>query len=220
MVRLLPVDPQRPDPGALDDVRRCLLGHGLIAFPTESYYGIGALVTSASAVERLFAVKRRAADQPVPVVVADRHQVAMVIETIPPLADRLMERFWPGPLTLVMQARGTVPNQLTGGTGRLGVRQPGMSLPALVAAAVGGPITATSANRSGTPPATTAEMVRASLGDELDLILDGGTTPGGLPSTVLDVTVDPPRLVRAGRISEEQLNVICGRVRRAEKTEL
>jgi L-threonylcarbamoyladenylate synthase len=213
--KLLPVDPQRPDPAALDDARRCLLTHGLIAFPTESYYGLGALVASAAAVERLFAVKRRPVGQPVPVVVADRRQVAMVIETIPPLAEQLMARFWPGPLTIVMRARATVPGQLTGGTGRLGVRQPGLPLPALVAAAAGGPITATSANRSGAPPATTAGMVRASVGDEIDLILDGGTTPGGLPSTVLDVTVDPPLLVRKGRITEEQLREMCGRFQRA-----
>jgi L-threonylcarbamoyladenylate synthase len=212
---VLPVDPQRPDPGALDEARRRLLNDGLIAFPTESYYGLGALATSAAAVERVCAVKRRPAGQPVPVVVADRRQVAMVIESIPPLAALLMTRFWPGPLTIVMQARATVPMQLTGGTGRLGVRQPGLSLPALVAEAAGGPITATSANRSGEPPATTAEMVRVSFGDDVDLILDGGATPGGLPSTVLDVTVDPPLLVRAGRISEEQLRVICGRVQRA-----
>lgn len=214
MVHLLSVDPQRPDPSALDDARRCLLNDGLIAFPTESYYGLGALVASAAAVDRLFAVKRRPVDQPVPVVVADRRQVAMVIDTIPPLAERLMARFWPGPLTIVMRARATVPGQLTGGTGRLGVRQPGLPLPALVAAAAG-PITATSANRSGAPPATTADMVRASVGDGIDLILDGGTTPGGLSSTVLDVTVDPPRLIRAGRITEEQLRGICGRLQRA-----
>jgi L-threonylcarbamoyladenylate synthase len=214
VVHLLSVDPQRPDPSALDDARRCLLNDGLIAFPTESYYGLGALVASAAAVDRLFAVKRRPVDQPVPVVVADRRQVAMVIDTIPPLAERLMARFWPGPLTIVMRARATVPGQLTGGTGRLGVRQPGLPLPALVAAAAG-PITATSANRSGAPPATTADMVRASVGDGIDLILDGGTTPGGLSSTVLDVTVDPPRLIRAGRITEEQLRGICGRLQRA-----
>jgi len=208
--RLLPVDPHHPDPRALDEARRCLLDNGLIAFPTESYYGLGVLVTLPAAVTRLFAVKRRSADQPVPVVVADRRQAALVVDPIPPLAERLMTRFWPGPLTIVMQARAIVPALLTGGTGRLGVRQPGLPLPALLAAAVGGPITATSANRSGAPPATTADMVRAALGDEIDLILDGGPTPGGLPSTVLDVTVEPPRLIRAGRIAGEQLRAVCG----------
>jgi len=214
IARLLPVDPQHPDSGALDEARRCLLDDGLIAFPTESFYGLGVPAASAAAVERLFALKRRPADQPVPVIVADRRQVATVIETIPPLAEELMAHFWPGPLTIVMQARAVLPPRLTGGTGRLGVRLPGLPLPALVAAAAG-PMTATSANRSGDPPATTAMMVRASLGDELDLILDGGATPGGLPSTVLDVTVEPPLLLRPGRISEEQLLKICGRVRRA-----
>lgn len=173
------------------------------------------MARSAAAVERLFALKRRSDDQPVPVVVADCRQLDTVIKTVPPLADLLMTRFWPGPLTLVMSALATVPGRVTGGTGRLGVRQPGLPLPALVAAAVGGPITATSANRSGASPATTAERVRAEFGDEIDLILDGGTTPGGLPSTVLDVTVEPPLLVREGRITEEQLLTVCGRVQRA-----
>ena len=213
MARCLVVDPHHPDPAALDEVRRCLLTDGIIAFPTESFYGLGVVATSEAAVERLFVLKRRAADQPVPVVVADRRQVAMVIDTIPPLAEQLIARFWPGPLTLVMAARAIIPTRLTGGTGRLGVRQPGLPLPALIAAAAG-PITATSANRSGAPPATTSEKVRAVLTDEIDLILDGGPTPGGPPSTVLDVTVEPPRLVRAGRITEEQLLAVCGRLQR------
>jgi L-threonylcarbamoyladenylate synthase len=213
--RLLPVDPQHPEQAALDEARRCLVTDGVIAFPTESFYGLGVLATSAAAVERLFALKRRPADRPVPVVVADRWQVAMVIETVRPVANLLMTRFWPGPLTLVMVARASLPGRLTGGTGRLGVRQPGLSLPSLVAAAAGCPITATSANQTGQMPATTAERVRAVFGGEIDLILDGGPTPGGLPSTVLDLTVEPPRLVRAGRITEEQLVAVCGRVQRA-----
>jgi len=216
VARVLSVDPQHPDPAALDEARRCLLDGGLIAFPTESYYGLGVLVTSTAAVARLFAVKRRAADQPVPVVVADRRQAALVVDPIPSLAERLMADFWPGPLTIVMRALSIVPALLTGGTGRLGVRQPGVPLPALVAAAAGCPITATSANRSGASPATTAETVKAVFGDEVDLIFDGGPTPGGSPSTVLDVTVEPPLLVREGRITEEQLLTVCRRVQRAE----
>ncbi|HTP41466.1 MAG TPA: L-threonylcarbamoyladenylate synthase [Nitrospiria bacterium] len=211
MARSLVVDPCHPDRGALDEAGRCLARNGLIAFPTESFYGLGVMATSAEAVARLFAVKRRPADQPAPVVVADRHQVAQVIETIPLLAERLMARFWPGPLTLVMAARANIPMQLTGGTGRLGVRQPGLPLPVLLAA-VAGPITATSANRSGAQPATAAPVVEAVFRDEIDLILDGGATPGGLPSTVLDVTVDPPRLVRRGRIPDDQLLEVCALV--------
>jgi len=214
--RLLSVDPHRPDPAALEEARRCLLSGGILAFPTESFYGLGVLAHSAAAVDRLFALKRRPDDQPVPVVVADCRQLDTVIKTVPPMADLLMTRFWPGPLTLVMSALATVPSRVTGGTGRLGVRQPGLPLPALVAAAVGGPITATSANRSGASPATTAETVRAVFGNVIDLIFDGGTTPGGLPSTVLDVTVEPPLLVREGRITEEQLLTVCRRVQRAD----
>ncbi|HUJ78769.1 MAG TPA: L-threonylcarbamoyladenylate synthase [Nitrospiria bacterium] len=211
MARCLVVDPRHPDRGALDEAGRCLARDGIIAFPTESFYGLGVMATSAAAVERLFTVKRRPADQPVPVIVTDRHQVTQLIETVPELAERLMARFWPGPLTLVMAARATVPSRLTGGTGRLGVRQPGLPLPALIAAAVG-PITATSANRSGAPPATTAQTVESVFHDEIECILDGGPSPGGAPSTVLDLTVSPPRLVRPGRISRERLLAVCKQI--------
>jgi L-threonylcarbamoyladenylate synthase len=207
---LLNVDPHHPEPSAVAEAARWLRAGGLVAFPTESFYGLGALAQSPRAVERLVAVKRRPADQPILVIVADREQLAQVIERTPPMAERCMERFWPGPLTLVLPARPTVSPLLTGTTGRLGVRLPAPALPRLLAAAAGGPVTATSANRSGAPPPTTAAMVQAALGAAIDLILDGGPTPGGPPSTVLDLCDERPRLIREGRISRGRLQAICG----------
>jgi L-threonylcarbamoyladenylate synthase len=217
MPGLFPVDPDRPDPAALADAARRLLRGDLVAFPTESYYGLGALATSPQAIDRLFAVKQRRSDQPILVIVADREQLGMVIERITPLAERCMAHFWPGPLTLLLPARPTVVPALTGNTGKLGVRLPGLALPRLLAAAVGAPVTATSANRSGAPPPTTARQVEAAIGGEIDAILDGGPTAGGPPSTVLDASKEPPVLIREGRVSAEQLLAVCGTLKRSDR---
>ena len=167
---------------------------------------------SAPAVDRLFRIKRRSRGQPILVILGDRTQVSEVIDRLPQLGRRLMDRFWPGPLTLVLPAKSTVPPALTAHTGRLGVRIPGLPLPRLLATAAGGPITATSANRSGAPAATTAQMVEAIMGKEIELILDGGPTAGGRPSTLLDLCEQPPALIRKGRIPVEQIRAICGDV--------
>ncbi|MEW6325346.1 MAG: L-threonylcarbamoyladenylate synthase [Nitrospirota bacterium] len=217
MAELRRVDPDHPDPAALAKAAGQLLRGGLVAFPTESFYGLGVLASSPDAVQRLFTVKQRPADQPILVVAADRDQVMTVVERIPLIAERLTVRFWPGPLTLVLPAKPAVPLVLTGGTGRLGVRVPGLALPRLLAAAAGGPITATSANYSGAPPPTTAEAVQAAMGGAIDLILDGGPTAGGLPSTVLDLCGEQPVLVREGRISVGQLQEICGALQKITK---
>jgi L-threonylcarbamoyladenylate synthase len=213
---LLVVDPYQPDPTIIAEAARRLRNGGLVAFPTESYYALGALATSAPAIDRLVAAKRRPADQPILVVIDGRAQLLSVILRLPPPAESLMARFWPGPLTLVLPARPTVPRALTASTGRLGVRLPGLPVARLLASAAGAPVTATSANRSGGPPPITAERVQAVFGDEVDLILDGGPATGGPPSTLLDLCVEPPVLLREGKISADQLRAVCRTLRRAE----
>jgi L-threonylcarbamoyladenylate synthase len=158
---------------------------GLIAFPTETYYGLGVDPFNTEALARLFAVKQRQPDKPVLVLVAEQAQVSELAAEVPAVLHRLMTAFWPGPLTLVFPGRASLPSLLTGGTGNVGIRQSPHPLAARLLAAFGGPITATSANRSGAPPATTAAEVQESLGSEIDLILDGGTTPGGAGSTLV-----------------------------------
>jgi L-threonylcarbamoyladenylate synthase len=173
------------DPAALNEAARLLRQGGLIAFPTETFYGLGVDPFNAEALERLFAVKQRQPDKPVLVLVAEQAQVTELAAEVPVVLQKLMIRFWPGPLTLVFPGRPTLPPLLTGGTGNIGIRQSPHPLASQLLHAFGGPITATSANRSGAPPATTAAEIQESLGAEIDLILDGGTTPGGAGSTLV-----------------------------------
>ena len=197
--RVLRVDPATPDAAALADAAAVLTAGGIVAFPTETFYGLGVAALDAAAVRRLFALKGRSESRPILVLVDDPARVdalALVSDT----ARALMARHWPGALTLVLPARALVPVELTAGTGTIGVRQPGHAVARGVAAALGGPVTAPSANLTGAAPPTTAEDVRRVLDGRIDVILDGGRTRGGLASTVLDVTVDPPRVLRAGAV--------------------
>jgi L-threonylcarbamoyladenylate synthase len=198
--RIHPVDPAGPTEGDLAEAVRVIMAGGLVAFPTETFYGLGANALDPAAVARVFRAKGRPADKPLLVLVDSRAMVARVARETPPLACRLMARHWPGPLTLVLPARADVPEALTGGTGTIGVRLAAHPVARALIAAAGVPLTAPSANPHGEASPRTAEEVRAGLGSHVDLILDAGPTPGGPPSTVLDVSRTPPRLVRAGAV--------------------
>lgn len=172
-----------------------------MAFPTETFYGLGADALNHEAVARVFRVKGRPAEKPLLVLVDSLAMVAAVALEIPPRARRLMERYWPGPLTIILPARPEVPAALTAGTGTVGARIPSHPLALALVQAVGGPVTAPSANPHGAPSPTTAAEVRAALGDRIDFVLDGGPTPGGLPSTLVDASSAPVRVVRLGAIA-------------------
>ncbi len=179
---------------------------GIIAFPTETFYGLGACPFDARAVQRIVDLKDRSLrTAPILVLIRSRADLHALVSEITPTAERLMEACWPGPLTLVFRAAEAVPAVLTAGTGTIGVRLPAHRDVQRLLEAVGGPLTGTSANRSGQPPATTVEEVEQTLGGGVDAILNGGATPGALPSTVVDTTVSPPRLIREGRISTASL---------------
>jgi L-threonylcarbamoyladenylate synthase len=195
---------------ALEHAACVVRGGGVIAFPTESFYGIGAMPLDDQAVRRVFALKRRAADGPILVLIRDRRDLGLLVSDITPNAELLMDACWPGPLTLVFRANAAVPALLTAGTGTIGVRWPGSSIVRSLLDAVGGPLTGTSANLSGSPPSRTAQEVRRVFGSELDLILDGGLTPGHPPSTVLDTTVVPARLLREGGLAKSVLLSVLG----------
>ena len=181
-------------------------GGGIIAFPTETFYGLGARPFDACAVQRIVDLKDRPLrDAPILVLIRSRADLHTLVSEITPAAERLMEACWPGPLTLVFRAAAAVPSALTAGTGTIGIRLPAHPDVQRLLEAVGGPLTGTSANHSGQPPATTAEEVERVLGDGVDAILNGGATPGGLPSTVVDTTVTPPRLIREGRVPKASL---------------
>jgi len=177
----------------------------VVAIPTDTLYGLAANPFSEEAVLRVFAAKGRPADRPLPLVAADVDQIEAHLGRLPPRAAALAARFWPGPLTLVIAAPAGLAPQVTAGTGSVGVRVPAAAVARAVSLAVGHPITATSANISDEPGTADPAVVEASLGDRIDLLIDGGTTPGGPALTIVDMTVNPPALVRAGAISWEQV---------------
>lgn len=174
---------------------------GIISYATESFYALGVLASNEKAVKRLFELKGRPPEKPMPLIAGDNDVLLSVVQGIPDQARELMERFWPGPLTLVLKAREDVSRLLTGGTGNVAVRIPGESTALYLARALRLPLTATSANPSAKPPAETAGEVFDYFGERIDLIIDAGRSPGGKPSTIVDVTVVPLRILREGRVS-------------------
>jgi L-threonylcarbamoyladenylate synthase len=172
-------------PASINEAVRLLKQGGLIAFPTETYYGLGVDPFNIQALQRLFAVKGRQTDKAILVLTENPAQLPCLVQEIPPPFHHLMQQFWPGPLTLVCPARSEIPAALTSGSGTIGVRQSSHVLAARLVQTLGGPITATSANLSGAVPAVTARQVQEFFGDQLDCILDGGPTPGGAASTLV-----------------------------------
>jgi L-threonylcarbamoyladenylate synthase len=198
MTRVVSVDARAPSSAALADAVAALRAGRVIAFPTETFYGLGAAALMPAAVRHIFEVKGRPEDKPLLVLVDSIAMVERLAVEIPERARALMTRHWPGALTLVLPARPDVPCGVTAGSGTVGVSAHPVAQ-ALVRA-LGQPITAPSANPSGQPPPSTAAEVLAYFPSGLAIVLDGGATAGGAPSTVLDVTVDPPRVLRAGAV--------------------
>jgi L-threonylcarbamoyladenylate synthase len=189
----------------VDRARHIILSGGIVAFPTESFYGLAVNASDENAIGRLFKIKKRMDNMPVLVLIPSLEYLKGYVAHVPEIALRLIGRFWPGGLTLLFKAGSGISPLLTSGTGKIGVRISSHPLAAALARAVDSPITGTSANISGKPGCVTAKEVYSSLGRGVDLILDGGETKGGKGSTILDVTVDPPEIIREGMISREQL---------------
>ena len=200
MTRVVAVSAPAPLAPALGEAAAALRSGGIVAFPTETFYGLGVAALDPVAVRRLLDVKGRPEGKPVLVLVDSIAMVETVALDIPPAARALMASHWPGALTLVFRARSHVPADLTAATGTVGARLSAHPVARALVTALGQPITAPSANPSGAAPPTTASEVLEYFGGRIDLVLDGGATAGGEPSTVLDVTVEPPRLVRAGAV--------------------
>jgi L-threonylcarbamoyladenylate synthase len=205
------IDPQHPDAAILARAAQLIRDGLLVAYPTETFYGLACDPRRVDAVDRVFEAKGRPDRMALPLLAGDRAAAEGCVREIPDAARRLMESFWPGPLTLVLAARDDFPPRLLGGGRTVGVRVSPHPVASSLARAVGSAIVATSANRSGQPPPSTAQEVVNALGREVSLILDSGPTLGGSASTVLDLTVDPPRLVRSGPISTGAIETILGR---------
>jgi L-threonylcarbamoyladenylate synthase len=183
---------------------------GLVAFPTETVYGLGADAENPEALRRLYAVKGRPAEHPVIVHLADAAQLDDWGVDVAPAAHALAAVCWPGPLTLVVRRAGRVPDEVTGGLDTVGLRVPVHPLANALLRAFGGGLAAPSANRFGRVSPTTATAVRDELGDDVDLVLDGGPSDVGVESTIVDCTADPPRVLRLGGVTAERLAEILG----------
>jgi L-threonylcarbamoyladenylate synthase len=201
MTLCLKIDPGKPDEEKLAKAVQVLREGGVVAFPTETFYGLGADARNETAVEKIFRIKGRNFRNPLPVIVADDGELIPLVEEIPAAATILMQTFWPGPLTLIFRAAPSVSSRLTGSTGKIGIRISSHPVARFLAAGLAGPLTATSANPSGGPECSSADAVIRALGDLPDAVIDGGATTGGAGSTILDVTVFPPRILREGAIA-------------------
>lgn len=197
--RVIRVDPAAPAGAALGEAAAVLKHGGVVAFPTETFYGLGAAALDRRAVRRIFELKGRPETKPL-LVLVDSIAMAGTVAEVGDRARALAARHWPGALTLVLHALPHVPEEVTAGTGTLGVRVSPHPVAQGLVRALGGPVTAPSANPSGLEPPTTAAGVLARFEGAVDMVLDGGPTPGGEPTTVLDLTVEPPRVLRQGVI--------------------
>jgi L-threonylcarbamoyladenylate synthase len=175
----------------------------VVAYPTDTFYGLGVDPKNPGAIRRLFEIKGRKADQPILLLIKDVAAVRDWAADISPDADALMKQYWPGPLTLVFKARPDVPPELTAGTGTIGLRVPGTELARELLRFLDTALTGTSANISGGPSPRTAQEAMDSIGDVVDLILDGGMTAGGLSSTIVDVSTGHPKVIRRGPVTLE-----------------
>lgn len=205
MSHLVKVDSDESLRKGLNEAAKIISEGGIVAFPTESFYGLGVDATDPNAVKRLFGVKKRDPDLPILILISSLRELPKYATSIPSQAKRIGKKFWPGGLTIIFQSSPVLPSVLTAGKGKIGIRISGHSLANALSRALSIPITGTSANISGMPPCIMANQVVEYFGDDVDLILDSGATQGKYPSTILDVTTDPPLIIREGIIKAEEI---------------
>ncbi len=196
-------------PDAIQQALKVLQAGGLVAFPTDTVYGVGALAFDGKAVESIYTAKDRAIEKAIPILIGDAEDISRVASEVPPMAKKLAERFWPGPLTLIVPKHLSLPDSVSA-TNTVGVRVPDHIVARSVLRAAG-PMAVTSANLSGQPSPSTAQEVFAQLNGRIALILDGGKTPGGMPSTLVDCTRSKPIVVREGPISFDEILSAAGK---------
>lgn len=190
---------------AVAEAYRIIKEGGIVAFPTETFYGLGVKYDNILALRRLYEIKKRPKEKAMPLIIGDVKMLGLVAALVSDIAEKLMDKFWPGPLTLLLNAKEDLSEFVVGEAGKVAVRIPGESFALDLVRALEFPITATSANISGTPSADTPGNVVRHFGDCLDLLLDAGETPGGLPSTIVDASGNEIRIMRPGVISSEEI---------------
>jgi L-threonylcarbamoyladenylate synthase len=200
MPEILKIDPSHPDMALITEAVRIMRAGGVIAYPTETFYGLGADGKNEQAVEKVFLIKGRDFKNPISLIIGNREDLSGLVGNITDAARRLMEEFWPGGLTLVFMASSAVPSRLTGSTGRIGIRISSHPIAGILAKTFSRPLTATSANLSGESECSSAAEVVQHLGNRIDAVVDGGPTAGKGGTTILDVSVHPPVVLREGII--------------------
>jgi L-threonylcarbamoyladenylate synthase len=197
---------QADEPGMIEQAAQILLAGSLVAFPTDTLYGLGAAISSAAAIRRLYRAKGRAQEKGIPVLVADMSDLDQVVTDVPTLAGELIDRYWPGPLTLILPKRADLPADLSPNLS-IAVRMPDNEIARRFIRACGGAVATSSANRSGQPPALDAQQAFEALDGLAAVVLDGGPVQHRIASTILDCTVSPPQLLREGPIPAKKLGL-------------
>lgn len=198
MTQIIRIDPQQSSPQSLISAVEILRAGGVVVYPTETFYGLGVDALNQKAIKKVFTIKGRSFAQPLLILIPEQDYLPRYVTEVSEKARRLMEHFWPGPLTMVFSASPQLPSILTAGTKKIAIRISPHPIARALTSAFAGPLTSTSANISGEQSPATAKEVFSHLGGMIDLIIDGGKTPGQMPSTIVDVTFSPPQLVREG----------------------
>ena len=199
------INSQKLEPEIIKEAAGVIKRGGVIVFPTRCLYGLGADAMNPGAVARVIAIKQRPANNPILLLIHSIKQLELLVEKIPSAAGAIMEAFWPGRVTLVFDVRDTLPGLLTAQTGKIGVRLPGHPVAAAILRQVKGPVTGTSANLSGRPGCNRLADIGRQINGQVDLVLDADTLQGGIGSTVVDVTEEPPRILREGQVTARQI---------------
>lgn len=205
------IDPAAPDEAAMREAAECIRRGGLVAFPTETVYGLGADSFNSAAVKKIYEAKGRPSDNPLISHIADMTEALRLAEFIPADAQKLMDAYWGGPLTIILKRRQDVPSVISAGLDTVSIRMPSHPVANMLIRLAGTPIAAPSANLSGSPSPTTFEHCRADMDGRVDMIIDGGSSSIGVESTVVDMTGEVPVILRPGAVTLEDIVAVCGK---------
>jgi L-threonylcarbamoyladenylate synthase len=208
MPEILKVGADNSEERILTQAAEILANGGIIAYPTETFYGLGADATNEKAIEKIYTIKSRNSNNPISIIIGYAENLYKLVHNVPLAAQKMMQAFWPGALTIVFQASNKISPLLTAGTGKIGIRLSSHYGTQVIAQRLGRPLTATSANLSGAPECTHASEVAEQIGDKIDAIVDLGQTTGDKVSTIIDVTCDPPVILREGTITQRSIENI------------
>jgi len=208
MPKLISLNPLIPQPDLIAEAVQVIKGGGVVSFPTKYLYGLGADALNADAVDRIYEIKQRSYSKPILILIDQQKDLDLLVCRVPKTARQIMDSFWPGEITIVFEARDTLPPNLTAGTGKIGVRLPQHPVAVALTNAAQGPITATSANLAGRLGCSRTDDLDPLITDKIDLILDAGSLKGGSGSTIIDVTCNPPLILREGAVPSKDIFAI------------